>query len=146
MSTNMQDISVCVNHCETTLLHDSYLCNHLRHIGLNKPPRRFAPCRLDPDDVLDRSSRVMYAISVSAVIVCTHLKYNNCHMSQWPKPHPSVICVEFLWGSRQPMTGRLPAHPSNTKVKIQMPNSHCPTRRDSTRPSRRVGSGGVDWA
>jgi len=33
---------------------------------------------------------------------------------------PSVFCVELLWSSRQPMTGRLATHPSNTTVKIQI--------------------------
>jgi len=44
-----------------------------------------------------------------------HLKHNS-----WPTPHPSVICVELLGGSRQPMTGRLAARPSNRAVKRQI--------------------------
>jgi len=43
-----------------------------------------------------------------------HLKHNS-----WPTPHPSVIGVELLGGSRQPMAGRLATHPSNTTVKIR---------------------------
>ena len=42
--------------------------------------------------------------------------HNSCRMSRWTTPHPSVICVELLWGSRQPLTGRLATHPSNTTV------------------------------
>ena len=33
-------------------------------------------------------------------------------------PHPSVVCVELLGNSRQPMTGRLATHPINTTVEI----------------------------
>jgi len=33
---------------------------------------------------------------------------------------PIVICVELLGGSRQPMTGRLATHPSNTTLKRQV--------------------------
>jgi len=36
----------------------------------------------------------------------------------WPTPHPSVIYVELIGGSRQPTTGRLATRPSNTTVKI----------------------------
>ena len=49
---------------------------------------------------------------MSAVIACVYLKHNS-----WPTPHPSVICVELLEGSRQPMTRRLATHPNNTAVK-----------------------------
>jgi len=47
-------------------------------------------------------------------------KRNSCHVFRWlcPTPHPSVVCVELLGSSRQPMTGRLATHPSNTTVKI----------------------------
>ena len=48
---------------------------------------------------------------MSAVIACMHLKQNS-----WP----SVICVELLGGSRQPMTVRLATHSSNTSVKRQI--------------------------
>jgi len=41
-------------------------------------------------------------------------------MSRWPTPHPFVIYVELLGGSRQPMTGRLATHPSNATVKIEI--------------------------
>jgi len=42
-----------------------------------------------------------------------HLKHNS-----WlTTPHPSVICVELLGHSRQPMTGRLATRPNNTEVK-----------------------------
>jgi len=42
-----------------------------------------------------------------------HLKHNS-----WlTTPHPSVICVELLGHSLQPMTGRLATRPNNTKVK-----------------------------
>jgi len=34
-----------------------------------------------------------------------HLKH-----SSWPTPHPSLICVELLRGSRQPITDRLAQH------------------------------------
>ena len=34
-------------------------------------------------------------------------------------PHPSVICVELLWGSRHPVTGRLAIHSNNTTVKFR---------------------------
>jgi len=47
----------------------------------------------------------------------------------WRHPHPSVICVELLGGSRQPMTGRLATHPSNTRPK-----------RDSQRVRRTIVS------
>jgi len=33
-------------------------------------------------------------------------------------PYPSVSCVELLWGSHQPGTGRLATHRINTTVKI----------------------------
>ena len=46
-----------------------------------KPPRRFAPCPLDADNILGRWSWVMQAITVSAVIV--YMKHNSCHMSRW---------------------------------------------------------------
>ena len=42
---------------------------------------------------------------MSAVIACMHLKHSSC-----PTPHPSVICVELLRGSRQPITDRLAQH------------------------------------
>ena len=42
-----------------------------------------------------------------------HLKYNS-----WPAP--SVVCMELLGQSRQPVTGRLATHPSNTTVKRLM--------------------------
>ena len=73
------------------------------------------------DDILGPSSWVMLEITVSPS-VCMHLKHNSCHTSRWPwpTPHPSVICVELLGSSRQPMTGRLATHPDNITVKIQI--------------------------
>jgi len=56
---------------------------------------------------------VVVAYLLSCYDACMHLKHNS-----WPTPHPSVICVELLGGSRQPVTGRLATHPSNTPVKI----------------------------
>jgi len=53
---------------------------------------------------------------LSAVIACMHVKHNSCHM--WPTPRPSVVCAELLGHSRQPITGRLATHPSNTAVRI----------------------------
>ena len=73
-----------------------------------------ASLRLDAADILGLSSCTWR--QVTAVIACMHLKHNSCHV--WPTPHQSVICVELLGHSRQPMTGRLAAHPSNTAVKI----------------------------
>jgi len=49
--------------------------------------------------------RLLYIVS------CMHLKHNT-----WPTPHPSFICVQLLGGSRQPVTGRLVTHTSNTTV------------------------------
>ena len=43
-------------------------------------------CWLDADDIWGRSSWVMWAITVSAVIACMHLKHSSCHMSRWPTP------------------------------------------------------------
>ena len=42
---------------------------------------------------------------MSAVIACMHLKHNGSHM--WPTSQTSVVCVELLGHSRQPITGRL---------------------------------------
>jgi len=39
-------------------------------------------------------------------------------LSYAPTPHQCVICVEMLWVSRQPMTGRLATRPSNTTFKM----------------------------
>jgi len=39
-------------------------------------------------------------------------------MTRWPTPHPSDVRVELLRGRRQPMTGRLATHSSNTTVKL----------------------------
>jgi len=66
------------------------------------------------------SLRSVPACRLKIYMLCMHLKHNSCHMSRWPwpMPHPSAICVELPCGSRQPMTGRLATHPSNTLVKI----------------------------
>ena len=62
------------------------------------------------------SLRSVPACRSKIYMLCMHLKHNSCHMSRWPwpMPHPSAICVELPCGSRQPMTGRLATHPSNT--------------------------------
>jgi len=67
-------------------------------------------------DILGRSSWVMQAITVSVVIACMRLKHNSCRM--WPSPCPSVICVELIEHSSQPITGGLATHPNDTLVKI----------------------------
>jgi len=46
-------------------------------IKINKPPRRFALCRLDADDILGRSSWVKWAITMLAVITCMRLKHKK---------------------------------------------------------------------
>ena len=69
-----------------------------------KPPRRFALCRIDADDILGRSSWVMLAITVSGIC----MKHNS-----WPTPHPSVSVWSCYRGSRQPMPDRLATLPSN---------------------------------
>ena len=40
---------------------------------------------------------------------------------RWPTPHPSVIglCVDFLSGRRQPMTGRLLTHRATQRLKYR---------------------------
>jgi len=64
-------------------------------------------CRLNADDIMRRSR--LHARETQQLSWPTPL---------WTTPHPSVICVELLGGSsRQPMTGRLATHPSNTTVK-----------------------------
>ena len=45
-----------------------------------------------------------------------HVKHNSCHM--WPTPRPSIVCAELQGDSRQPITGRLATHPSNTALRI----------------------------
>jgi len=71
------------------------------HVNNHKSPRRFAPCRLDADDVLRRS----------------RLRASETQqLSLWPTLYSSVICVELLGQSCQPMTDRLATHPSNTVV------------------------------
>ena len=55
---------------------------------------------------------------MSAVIACMHLKHNSCDMWLTTHAHPSVICVEVLGHSCQPITGRLATLPSNTAIKI----------------------------
>ena len=41
---------------------------------------------------------------------------------RWPTPHPSVIglCVDFLSGRRQPMTGRLLTHRATQRLKYRL--------------------------
>jgi len=80
----------------------------LKTVKNNKPPRRFAPCRLDTDDISGRS-----------LIVSSSDQY-SCHLSRWPTSYPSFICVELLLGRRYPMTGRFATHPSNTTVGDEM--------------------------
>ena len=51
-----------------------------------------------------------------------------------------VVCVELVCGSRQPMTGRLETHPSNTTVKIWMTPRRNSRQQTSLRPSTSTSS------
>ena len=50
-----------------------------------------------------------------AGLACMHLKHNSCRVRRYTH----LQCVQSSRGSRQPMTGRLSTHASNTRVKIQ---------------------------
>jgi len=41
----------------------------------------------------------------------------------WPKPHPSVICVEFLGQSSQLMTDRLATHLATQRLRYRYGNT-----------------------
>ena len=83
------------SHSSRTAVRAKRTRNTLR-VYSNKPPRCFAPHRLDADDILGR---------VSSVIV------SETQQLSWPMPScPTRHCtprVKLLGGSRQPMAGRL---------------------------------------
>jgi len=83
------------SHSSRTAVRAKRTRNTLR-VYSNKPPRCFAPHRLDADDILGR---------VSSVIA------SETQQLSWPMPScPTRHCtprVKLLGGSRQPMAGRL---------------------------------------
>ena len=83
----------------------------------HKPPRRFAPCRFDADDILGRFRLHAY----------------ETQQLPWP-----TICVELLGDSHQPMTGRLATHPSNTTVNMQIPQHTMSKIAFTSKPTQKV--------
>jgi len=73
-----------------------------------KSPRRVAPRRSD--------SLVIYIDPVVVGNVGDN-GVERLKRGSWPTPQPSVICVELLGSSRQPVTDRLATHRSSITVK-----------------------------
>ena len=80
------------------------------------PLRRFAPCRLDAGDILGRPA-VVGSVGDNSV---SSYRLHAPETQQLADAAPIRFLCGVARGSRQPMTGRLATHPSNTAVKIQI--------------------------